>query len=29
MGFARNVADNVWFFEAGKILVQAPVEQFW
>jgi polar amino acid transport system ATP-binding protein len=28
MGFAREVADRVWFMDAGKILETAPPEEF-
>ncbi len=28
MGFAREVADRVWFMDAGRILETAPPEQF-
>ena len=28
MGFAREVADRVIFFEHGQILVEAPPEEF-
>ncbi len=28
MGFAREVADRVWFMDAGRILEMAPPEQF-
>jgi polar amino acid transport system ATP-binding protein len=28
MGFAREVADRIWFMDAGQILEQAPPERF-
>lgn len=28
MGFARGVADTVWFLEAGRVEVQLPSEEF-
>jgi ABC-type polar amino acid transport system, ATPase component len=28
MGFAREVADRVWFMDAGKILETAEPEEF-
>jgi len=28
MGFAREVADRVWFMDRGEILEDAPPEEF-
>lgn len=28
MGFARDVADRIWFIDAGEIIETAPPEEF-